>query len=96
VSLVRPVPTGARNGLDREPHDWTYRGKLTLEAELPYECAAGCGRRMDRTNMNGGICATCRGVHFHPPGKCEVCGYKPGSKNHRVLCGSEDGPVRKR
>lgn len=50
-----------RNGLPGL-HDYVYRGKLTLEAELPYLCDGGCGRRMEKTGraINGGLCAVCR------------------------------------
>ena len=41
---------------------YVYRGERTLEAELPIECAAGCGRRSD-TKIPGGepwTCTECR------------------------------------
>ena len=96
MSIVRPVPTGARNGLEGARHDYTYRGKLTLEAELPFECPAGCGRRME--SLRFGPCAVCRGTWREPvpvPGPerakrllCKSCGYHTRSLGHRVSCGA--------
>jgi hypothetical protein len=56
------LPGGGRNGLPPWP-GYVYRGKLTLEVELPLECAAGCGRRMAAERNNDGVCATCRGCY---------------------------------
>jgi hypothetical protein len=56
------LPGGGRNGLPAWP-PYVYRGKLTLEAELPYECSAGCGRRVGKES----VCATCRGCYGDAP-----------------------------
>jgi hypothetical protein len=82
---VKPMLTGARNGLpERSAHDWTYRGELPLEVELPYECAGRCGRRCSKPER----CAVCRGEKYYEPSKCPRCGRKPGSRNCRILGGA--------
>jgi len=92
--MIQPVPSGARNGLPA-PRDYTYRGKLPLAVELPYECEAGCGRRMEKTGRNGGVCAVCRGTSYYQDPKCEVCGYRRMSADHRVLCDGETDSRRR-
>jgi hypothetical protein len=63
---------------------YEYRGKLTLEAELPFQCASGCGRRTDRPSRS---CAVCSGTYYYPPRNCGRCGHKPGSGNCQAVCG---------
>ena len=84
--LVETIPSGARNGLP-VPGGYVYRGAKTLEDELPFVCAGGCGRRLESDRWPA--CAVCRGTqYFEPAPKCEGCGRKPGSracrKAHRV------------
>jgi hypothetical protein len=84
ISGFRQLPDGARNGLPGF-HDYAYRGAKPLVAELQFLCEAGCGRRLETNRFQP--CAVCRGTEYHPPGKCARCGYKPGSRNCRALCG---------
>ena len=85
--------TGARNGMPGF-HDYSvYRGTKTLEVELPFECPGGCGRRLE--SLHHGACAVCRGEGFCEPARCGQCGYKAGSRNHRIICGGEAGTARK-
>lgn len=96
-AVVQPVPQGVRNGMPGF-HDYTYRGKLTLEVELLYKCPGGCGRRMESDRF--GLCAVCRaaGVYYKPrpprakasPGKrvqCKRCRSTPGGERCKRLCG---------
>jgi hypothetical protein len=87
---IKTTPSGAVNGLGG-PHDYTvYRGKKPLEVELPYECAGGCGRRMEKiSNVPGGRCAVCRGAWERDAerNRCRECGYHRGNASHKVLCG---------
>jgi hypothetical protein len=88
-------PSGRRNGLETRPRDYTYRGWKTLEVECPVLCDGGCGRRLTGTQGET-TCAVCRGVRYYQPAQCERCGYKPGSRNCRILCQGEAGQIRPR
>lgn len=82
---VRTVPAGVRNGLEVKVSSYVYRGDKPLEVECPYECPGGCGRRLE--TLQWGACAVCRGTKYYEPGKCQRCGYKPGGRNCKTLCG---------
>ncbi len=93
IEGFRQAGPGARNGMPGF-RDYTYRGEKTLEAELPYECEGGCGRRLETDRWPR--CAVCRGGTYYEPGECSQCGYKPGSRNCRIICGGEAGAPRRR
>lgn len=82
--MIRPAGTGSRNGLPA-PRPYVYRGTQTLADELPYECAAGCGRRMAKP---GTTCQVCAPGNGQTP-MCGTCQASPRSRRHRALCKGE-------